>query len=117
MSDPEGSIVAEQDMLEAAADGLPPTLLTWQLCLYVAGSAPKSLTALANLKDLCETHLAGRYEIEVVDLLEQPLRASSDEIIAVPTVVRQRPEPVRKVIGDLSDTDSVLVGLRLPKRF
>jgi circadian clock protein KaiB len=83
------------------------------LRLYVAGQTPKSLTASANLRKICETHLAGRYEIEVIDLLERPQLARGDEIIAVPTLVRKLPEPIKKLIGDLSDTERVLVGLQL----
>jgi circadian clock protein KaiB len=84
-----------------------------RLRLYVAGQTPKSLTALANLKRLCEQELAGRYEIEVVDLLEQPHLARRDEILAVPTLVRRLPPPIRKVIGDLSSHERVLIGLGL----
>lgn len=87
----------------------------WHLCLYVAGQSPKSLSALANLKALCEEHLAGRYEIEVVDLVEHPARARSDDILAIPTLVRRLPAPLRKIIGDLSNTDRVLVGLRIER--
>ena len=83
------------------------------LRLYVAGQSPKSLQALANLKALCEEHLAGRYEIEVIDLVEHPALARSDDILALPTLVRRLPDPLRKVIGDLSDTERVLVGLRI----
>src|SRR5512140_614239 len=85
----------------------------WRLRLYVAGQTPKSLKALANLKNLCESHLAGSYEIEVVDLLENPKLAAGDQILAIPTLVRRLPEPVRKIIGDLSDAQRVLVGLDL----
>ena len=85
----------------------------FMLRLYVAGETPKSLAAFANLRRICETHLAGRYEIEVIDLLERPQLASGDEIIAIPTLVRKLPEPITKVIGDLSDTERVLVGLQL----
>ena len=85
----------------------------WRLRLYVAGQTPKSLRAFANLKTICEEHLAGRYEIEVIDLLEHPGLARGDEIIAVPTLVRHLPEPITKIIGDLSDTERVLVGLQL----
>jgi circadian clock protein KaiB len=85
----------------------------WYLRLYVAGQSPKSLRAYANLKALCTEHLAGRYEIEIVDLLEHPELARSDDILAIPTLVRRLPAPLRKVIGDLSDTERVLVGLRL----
>jgi circadian clock protein KaiB len=85
----------------------------WSLRLYVAGQSSKSLRALANLKRLCEVHLQGRYEIEIVDLEEDPTVALSDDIIAIPTLVRRLPAPLRKIIGDLSNTESVLVGLRL----
>lgn len=85
----------------------------WCLRLYVAGQSPKSLSALANLKILCEEHLSGSYEIEVVDLVEHPSLARSDEILAIPTLVRRLPPPVRKIIGDLSNTERVLVALRL----
>ena len=87
--------------------------LPWQLRLYVAGQTQKSLTAFANLKRLCEEHLAGRYTIEVIDLLQRPQLAEGDQIVAIPTLVRKLPEPVRKIIGDLSSTERVLVGLQL----
>ncbi len=85
----------------------------WQLRLYVAGSTPKSLTAFSNLKQICETHLRGRYRIEVIDLVAQPQLSKGDQIFAIPTLVRKLPVPVRKIIGDLSDTERVLVGLDL----
>jgi circadian clock protein KaiB len=85
----------------------------WQLRLYVAGQTPKSLTAFSNLKMICETHLKGRYSIQVVDLVEQPQLSRGDQILAIPTLVRKLPQPVRKIIGDLSDTERVLVGLDL----
>jgi circadian clock protein KaiB len=85
----------------------------WQLRLYVAGQTPKCLAAFANLKKFCETHLAGQYEIEVVDLLKNPQLAKGDQILAIPTLVRKLPEPMRKIIGDLSNTERVLVGLNL----
>jgi circadian clock protein KaiB len=85
----------------------------WYLCLYTAGQSPKSLQALTNLKRLCEAHLAGRYEIEVIDLVEHPSLAKIDDILAIPTLVRRRPAPTRKVVGDLSNTGRVLDGLRL----
>jgi len=85
----------------------------WQLRLYVAGQTPKSLTAFSNLKTICENHLKGRYDIEVIDLVEQPQLSKGDQILAVPTLVRKLPQPVRKIIGDLSDTERVLVGLDL----
>lgn len=84
---------------------------TWRLRLYVAGQTPKSITALANLKRLCEGHLAGRYHIEVVDLLSQPQLARRDDIVVIPTLVRKLPPPIRKIIGDLSNEERVLVGL------
>ena len=83
----------------------------WQLRLYVAGQTPKSRTALDNLRRLCESHIAGRYEIEVIDLLVNPTLAAGDQILAVPTLVRKFPEPIRKIIGDLSNEGKVLVGL------
>lgn len=85
----------------------------WQLRLYVAGQTTNSLKAFSNLKRLCEENLSGRYEIEVVDLLENPRLAAGDEIVAIPTLVRKLPEPVRRIIGDLSNTERVLVGLQL----
>jgi circadian clock protein KaiB len=85
----------------------------WHLRLYVAGQSPKSLHAFSNLTQLCEEHLAGRYEIEVIDLVENPGLARSDDILAIPTLVRRLPVPLRKIIGDLSDTERVLIGLRL----
>jgi circadian clock protein KaiB len=83
----------------------------WELRLYVAGQTPKSLTAFANLQKICEEHLAGEYHIEVIDLLKNPQLASGDQILAIPTLVRKLPEPIRKIIGDLSNTERVLVGL------
>lgn len=85
----------------------------FQLRLYVAGQTPKSLTAFSNLKQICETHLSGRYAIEVIDLVEHPQLSKGDQILAIPTLVRKLPKPVRKIIGDLSDTERVLVGLDL----
>jgi circadian clock protein KaiB len=85
----------------------------WQLRLYVAGQTPKSLTAFANLKRLCEQNLPGRYKIEVIDLLENPHLAATDQIVAVPTLVRRLPAPLKKVLGDLSNTEKALVGLEL----
>jgi len=84
---------------------------TWRLRLYVAGQTPKSIVALANLKRLCEEHLAGRYRIEIVDLQKQPHLARRDGIVVIPTLVRQLPQPIRKIIGDLSNQRKVLVGL------
>jgi len=87
---------------------------TWWLRLYVAGQTPKSITALANLKRLCEGHLAGRYRIEVVDLLKRPHLARRDEIVVIPTLVRRLPPPIGRIIGDLSDEARVLAWLRVP---
>lgn len=83
----------------------------WKLKLYVAGQTPKSIRAFSNLKTICEQHLPGQYEIEVVDLLKNPQLARGDQIVAIPTLVRKLPVPIRKIIGDLSDTVRVLVGL------
>jgi circadian clock protein KaiB len=91
----------------------PRTPKTFKLRLYVAGQSPKSIRAIANLKVLSEEHLKGRYQIEVIDLLEHPHMARGDQIVAIPTLVIKLPQPVRKIIGDLSDTDRVLVGLAL----
>lgn len=85
----------------------------WTLRLYIAGQTPKSMDAFANLQAMCEAHLAGRYQIEVIDLLERPQLAQGDQILAIPTVVRRLPLPIRKIIGDLSDTERALVGLDL----
>ena len=89
----------------------------WQLRLYVAGQTPKSIAALSNLKRLCETHLAGHYEIEIIDLLENPKLAAGDQILAIPTLVRKLPAPVKKIIGDLSDEVRTLVGLDVRPAF
>ena len=86
---------------------------SWNMRLYVAGQTPKSLRALANLKQICEEHLAGKYHIEIIDLLENPQLASTDQILAIQTLIRKLPEPVRKIIGDLSNVERVLVGLDL----
>jgi circadian clock protein KaiB len=88
----------------------------WELRLYVAGQTPKSLTAFANLKKICEEHLGGRYRIDVIDLLENPQLGRGDQILAIPTLVRNLPEPIKKIIGDLSNTDKVLVGLDIRAR-
>lgn len=85
----------------------------WNLRLYVAGQTPKSLTALANLKNICEEHLKGKYHLEVIDLLKNPQLARGDQILAIPTLVRKLPPPLKKIIGDLSNTERVLVGLDL----
>ena len=98
-------------MSSSSPDGPDPEHFT--LRLYVSGTSPKSLAAFANLKQICETHLAGRYDIEVVDLSVSPEQARADDIMALPTLVRRLPPPLRKVIGDLSDTERVLVGLAI----
>ena len=117
-------------MLEQHAEGGAPTVRTptadsttpdpdrsnaesWQLRLYVAGKTANCVKAFANLKKVCEENLAGRYDIEVIDLLENPRLAAGDEIVAIPTLVRKLPTPVRKILGNLSDTERVLVGLQL----
>ena len=85
----------------------------WHLRLYVAGQTPKSLAAFSNLKTICEEHLKGQYTIEVIDLIENPKLAKGDQILAIPTLVRKLPQPLRKIIGDLSNTERVLVGLNI----
>ena len=86
---------------------------TWELRLYVAGQTPKSLAAFANLTRICQEHLSDRYTIEVIDLLQNPELARRDQVVAIPTLIRGLPEPMRKIIGDLSNTERVLVGLEL----
>ena len=85
----------------------------WELRLYIAGQTPKSVTAFANLKRLCEAEVPGRYRIEVIDLLQNPQLAEGDQIVAIPTLVRRLPEPVRKFVGDLSNSERLLVGLQI----
>jgi circadian clock protein KaiB len=101
-----------QPLAEAAAsETADPDV--WELRLYVAGKTAKSVAAFENLTRLCEEHLAGKYRIEVVDLLRHPQLAKGDQIVAIPTLVRKLPEPIRKVIGDLSNVERTLVGLQL----
>ena len=100
-------------MRNTAARGTQSERKSWELRLYVAGQTPKCLAAFANLKRLCEQHLAGEYRIEIIDLLKQPQLAQGDQILAIPTLVRKLPAPMKKIIGDLSDTERVLVGLDL----
>ena len=88
----------------------------FDLRLYVAGQTPKALRAFANLRQICEDHLAGRYRIEVIDLLEEPQLGQGDQILALPTLVRKLPTPIKKIIGDLSNTERVLVGLDIRPR-
>jgi circadian clock protein KaiB len=94
-------------------NGSPPSSAKWELRLYTAGQTPKSLAAIKNLKRVCEEHLPGRYDIEIVDLLKNPRLAKDDQIVAIPTLVRKLPVPLRRIIGDLSDTERTLVGLQL----
>jgi circadian clock protein KaiB len=100
-------------LVNAFDEPLDLTTEVWRFRLYVAGSSPRSLRAFANLRALCEEHLAGHYEIEIVDLVENPALARADDIVALPTIVRRLPAPLRKIIGDLSDAERVRVGLRL----
>lgn len=88
----------------------------WNLRLYIAGQTPKSVAALANLQRICDEHMSGQYEVEVIDLMEHPHLAQKDQIVAIPTLVRQLPEPLKRIIGDLSNTQRVLVGLDLQPR-
>ena len=88
----------------------------WELRLYVAGQTPRSLAAFANLKQICENYLAGKYHIDVIDLVKNPQLARGDQIVAIPTLVRRLPPPLSKIIGDLSNTERVLVGLQLRAR-
>lgn len=94
-------------------NNLQPGTQIWQLRLYIAGQTPKSLMAFANLKKICEEHLHGQYRIEVIDLLENPKLAKKDQIFVIPTLVRQLPSPVKKIIGDLSNTEKALLGLEV----
>lgn len=96
-----------------AAAGSGEDTETWDLRLYTAGQTPKSLAAIKNLKRICEQHLPGRYHIEVIDLMANPRLAKDDQIVAIPTLVRKLPDPLRKIVGDLSDEDRTLVGLQL----
>ena len=101
-----------EERIAAPASAVP----IYQLRLYVAGQTPKSVLAFTNLKQICEEHLLGRYEIEIIDLRRDPQLAHGDQIFAVPTLVRRLPEPIKKIIGDLSNTERVLVGLDLRLR-
>ena len=110
MSEQNGETPVEPDEAEADAD-------FWELRLYIAGKTAKSVSAFSNLKRLCEAHMEGKYRIEVVDLLENPQLAQGDQILAIPTLVRRLPPPLKRIIGDLSDTERTLVGLNLvPKK-
>jgi len=101
---------------QSATPTSPSQDKAYRLRLYVAGQTPKSVLALANLQQICEEHLQGRYEIEVIDLLVNPQLAQGDQILALPTLVRRLPEPIKKIIGDLSNKERVLVGLDLQER-
>jgi circadian clock protein KaiB len=98
-----------------STDAIPPGDLpeVWHLKLYVAGASPRSLRAFANLRELCDTYLTGRYEIEIVDLEKRPGLARADDIVAIPTLVRSLPAPIRRIVGDLSDTERVLLSLQV----
>src|SRR5690348_17477743 len=109
----QGSAKGGKKKLATRARRAPTKVEKWRLRLYVAGNTPNSVAAFANLKEICEVHLGGKYQIEVVDLLRQPQLAAGDQIVAVPTLVRKLPTPVKKIIGDLSNTERVLVGLDL----
>jgi circadian clock protein KaiB len=106
-------VIDKRQTLEELQAGDSQTDQTWQLRLYVAGRSPKSVAAFANLKRICEEHMHGRYHVEVIDLLEQPQLAAGDQILAIPTLVRKLPEPLKRIIGDLSNEDRVLIGLDL----
>jgi circadian clock protein KaiB len=102
--------------LKYSATAGQEALVEWDLRLYIAGRSPKCVAAFTNLQKLCEEHLAGQYRIEVIDLLKNTQLAKSDQILAIPTLVRKLPEPIKKIIGDLSNTERVLVGLDLRPR-
>ena len=108
-----GSWSVPETAPQLGPDAEPGEQPWYELRLYVAGQSPRSVRAIENLRRVCDEHLAGSYHVEVIDLLVDPARARSDEIVAVPTLVRTLPDPVRKIIGDLSDTERVLVGLQL----
>ena len=115
--DREGAVTGQNSQPLPEGRGSIPLNLeeaeTWELRLYIAGQTPRSVTAFANLKRLCEEHLPGRYQIEVIDLMEHPQLAAGDQIVAIPTLVRKLPEPLRRIVGDLSNTERTLVGLQL----
>jgi circadian clock protein KaiB len=100
---------------EIAQPDAPRPGAEWKLRLYVAGQTPKSLTAFANLRRICEEHLAGCYQIEVIDLMKHPELAQTDQIIALPTLVRKLPEPIKRIVGDLSNSERVVLGMNLEK--
>ncbi len=102
--------------LQKDAESLADPTDVWELRLYIAGQTVKSKAAIENLKRICEEHLPNQYKIEVVDLLENPKLARGDQIVAIPTLIRKLPDPVRRVVGDLSNTEKTLVGLQLRPR-
>jgi circadian clock protein KaiB len=108
--------MSDNATLSAQGSQAPGAEETWRLRLYVAGRSPKCVAALENLKRFCEERMPGQYEIEVVDLLENPRLAKDDQIVAIPTLVRKLPEPLRRIIGDLSNSERMLVGLDLKSR-
>jgi circadian clock protein KaiB len=108
--------MSEKTATSTAESPTPEAGENWRLRLYVAGRSPKCVAAQENLKRFCEEHMAGRYEIEVVDLLENPRLAKDDQIVAIPTLVRKLPEPLRRIIGDLSNTERMVVGLDLKSK-
>jgi len=105
--------MSTRKLARGRAQRVEPKSSLWELRLYVAGQTPRSRAAFSNLKRICEDHLPDRYSIEVIDLLERPELSHGDQILAIPTLVRRLPKPMRKIIGDLSDTERVLVGLDL----
>jgi len=107
---------AAMDTLQAAKNDMSADGEVWELCLYIAGQTAKSTAAIENLKRICDEHLPGRYKVEVIDLLENPKLAKGDQIVAIPTLVRKLPDPVRRVIGDLSNVERTLIGLQLRPR-
>lgn len=106
-------IRAPQSNSDAKLSGAKGNAINWELRLYVAGNTPNSIAAFSNLKQICESHMGGRYRIEIIDLLRNPQLASGDQIIAIPTLVRRLPTPIKKIIGDLSNRERVLIGLDL----
>jgi circadian clock protein KaiB len=109
-------MTAKRTVRASRSRAAPPAAEFYDLRLYVAGQTTRSVAALANLQRICKEHLAGRYRIKVIDLLKQPQLAKGDQILAIPTLVRKLPEPIRKLVGDLSDLDRALVGLDLRPR-
>jgi len=107
-----GNPMNEQEQMHPGAERESES---WNLRLYVAGDSPKSRSAIANLRRLCETHLKDRYTIEVIDLLKEPSLAKTHQIVAIPTLIRKLPEPIKRVIGDLSNADKALVSLELSR--